>query len=187
MDRLTHAVLKETSKNLKYYIDVKRRENAFILNPNSQYDCLPLRARSIYGTTKEYPPLYGSCFSDNDVKSHLRTWKPQRLASKNAAEKKMCREELNFHMKAYNFMPSESPKFADLRLRPLRSNSSCSLNSSCVNNRDIMRMLPNAGSKLTRIEQNQLVDDTANILAVNLYIFPKTSNAQIGEFQIICF
>ncbi|CAF0819008.1 unnamed protein product [Didymodactylos carnosus] len=172
MDRLTHSVIKETSKNLKYYFDVKRRENAFILNTNSQYDYLPLRARSIYGTIKQYPPVYGSCYSDNDVKSHLRMWKSQRLPLKNVPEKKMCREELNFHMKAYNFMPSESPRVPDLRLKPLRSTSSCSLNSSYMNNRDIMRMLPNTGSKLTRLEQDQLLDDAANILAVNLDIFP---------------
>lgn len=66
MDRLTHAVIKETSKNLyeefssifflvfdssshrfrRYYIDVKHRENAFVLNPNSTaiVDAAPLRA-----------------------------------------------------------------------------------------------------------------------------------------------
>ncbi|CAF5166084.1 unnamed protein product, partial [Rotaria magnacalcarata] len=60
IDRLSHSVIKETSKTLKHYIDVKRRENDFILNPSSSAcDSIPLKARFMYGTTKEYPPLYG--------------------------------------------------------------------------------------------------------------------------------
>jgi hypothetical protein len=34
--------------------------------------------RFIYGTTKEYPPLYGSYHSDNDVKVYLRSFQQQQ-------------------------------------------------------------------------------------------------------------
>lgn len=69
MDRLTHEVIKETSKGLcvlisskiniisfneislflsvyrRHYLDVKRRENAFVLNPNSTaVDSVPYKA-----------------------------------------------------------------------------------------------------------------------------------------------
>jgi len=32
----------------------------------------------MYGTTKEYPPLYGSYHSDNDVKVYLRSFQQQQ-------------------------------------------------------------------------------------------------------------
>ncbi|CAF5100435.1 unnamed protein product [Rotaria sp. Silwood1] len=107
MDRLSHSVIKEASKSLRYYIDVKRRENAFVLNPNSSaLNSIPLKARFMYGTTKEYPPLYGSCHSDNDLKVYLRTFQKQQKqhhSSSSSPEKQLCRDELNFHMRTYKY------------------------------------------------------------------------------------
>lgn len=86
----------------------------------------------------------------------------------------MCREELNFHMRSYNFsvkkklrrkkkeifeffQPRETSKFSELRLKSTNRST-----SSCSTNRDIR---PRSAFKLTRHEQNQLIDDTADILA----------------------
>ncbi|CAF0974361.1 unnamed protein product [Rotaria sp. Silwood1] len=161
MDRLTHAIIKETSKNLKYYIDIKRRENAFVLNPNSSLcDSTSRKTRYNYGTTKEHLSLYSSYHADKDITSHLPSFqqKQKQLHSTTASpEKQMCREELNFHMRSYNFSPREGPKLSELRLKPIiRSSSSCGVY------RDGR---PRSTFKLTRHEQNQLIDDAADILA----------------------
>ncbi|CAF4592497.1 unnamed protein product [Rotaria sp. Silwood1] len=166
MDRLSHSVIKEASKSLRYYIDVKRRENAFVLNPNSSaWNSIPLKARFMYGTTKEYPPLYGSCHSDNDLKVYLRTFQKQQKqhhSSSSSPEKQLCRDELNFHMRTYKYSPRENQQFAELRLRPtVRSSSSLSRTTSL----EFQKRTSKSASKLSRHEQNQLIDNTANILA----------------------
>ncbi|UJR25103.1 hypothetical protein I4U23_006463 [Adineta vaga] len=166
MDQLSHAVIKETSKNLRHYIDIKRRENGFILNPNScAFESAPIRARYMYGTAKHYPPLYGSSFSDNDIKLYMRNFQQQKrqaYSTLNASEKQMCREELNFHMRTKRSSSKESQKFSELRLRPsARSASVCSVASG----HDFRRETSKPAFKLSRTQQNQLVDDTANILA----------------------
>ncbi|CAF4245312.1 unnamed protein product [Rotaria socialis] len=166
IDRLSHSVIKETSKTLKHYIDVKRRENDFILNPNSSAcDSIPLKARFMYGTTKEYPPLYGSYHSDNDLKIYLRSFQKQQKqhnTSLPSAEKQLCRDELNFHMRSSEHSPRENQKFSELRLRPsVRSNSSCSLTSSA----DFQKRNSKSASKFSRHRQDHLIDNAANILA----------------------
>ncbi|CAF2034386.1 unnamed protein product [Rotaria magnacalcarata] len=166
IDRLSHSVIKETSKTLKHYIDVKRRENDFILNPNSSAcDSIPLKARFMYGTTKEYPPLYGSYHSDNDLKIYLRSFQKQQKqhsTSLPSPEKQLCRDELNFHMRSFEHSSIENQKFSELRLRPsVRSNSSCSLTSSV----DFQKRNSKSASKFSRHRQDQLIDNAANILA----------------------
>ncbi|CAF1415212.1 unnamed protein product [Adineta steineri] len=166
MDRLSHAVIKETSKNLKHYMDVKRRENAFILNPNSSaLDPVPSKARYMYGTTKEYPPPYGSSYSDNDIKIYMRSFQQQRKQinpTVNTPEKRMCRQELTFHMRPNRSSSKENQKFAELNLRPsVRASSAC----SATNTREFRRDIPKPAFKLSRVEQNRLIDNTANILA----------------------
>ncbi|CAF0743262.1 unnamed protein product [Rotaria sordida] len=161
MDRLTHAIIKETSKNLKYYIDVKRRENAFVLNPSSSSrDLTSLKTRYNYGTTKEHLSLYNSYYTDKDTTSYLpglQQKQKQSHSTSTSPEKQMCREELNFHMRSYNFSPREGPKLSELRLKPtIRSSSSCGVH------RDSRAR---STFKLTRHEQDQLIDDTADILA----------------------
>ncbi|CAF2651593.1 unnamed protein product [Rotaria sp. Silwood2] len=166
MDRLSHSVIKETSKSLRYYIDVKRRENAFVLNPNSSVSSsIPLKARFMYGTAKEYPPLYGSYHSDNDLKVYLRCFQKQQKqlhSLSSSPEKQLCRDELNFHMRTYKYSPRENQQFAELRLRPtVRSSSSCSGTSSL----EFQKRASKSASKRSHHEQNQLIDNTANILA----------------------
>ncbi|CAF0884487.1 unnamed protein product [Rotaria sordida] len=166
MDRLSHAVIKETSKSLRHYIDIKRRENGFILNPNSSVsNSIPLKARFMYGTAKEYPPLYGSIHSDNDLKVYLRSFQRQQKklqSSSSGPEKQLCRDELNFHMRTYKYSPRENQQFAELHLRPtIRSSSSCSGATSL----EFQKRTSKSASKLFRHEQDQLIDNTANILA----------------------
>ncbi|CAF1622694.1 unnamed protein product [Adineta ricciae] len=163
LDQLSHEVIKETSKSLRHYIDVKRRENGFILNPNSSaVESAPIRARYMYGTAKQYPPLYGSSFSDNDIKIYMRSFQQQQRHAHNPSDKRMCREELNYHMRPKRSSSKENQKFAELRLRPsARSTSAGSMTSG----RDFRREMPRSAFKLSRFEQSQLVDDTASILA----------------------
>lgn len=187
MDRLTHAVIKETSKSLKYYIDVKRRENGFVLNPNSSaYDSAPLKARFIYGTTKEYPPLYGSYHSDNDVKLYFNSLKQTSQqkyrsshSSSNSPEKQMCRNELNYHMRSHKYAPDGGQKFNELRLGPgLRASSSCSR----LTTSDPRRQTTKSAFKSPRNERDHLIDDAASILATMVKTRRSTySNRYLSE------
>lgn len=85
----------------KYYIDIKRRENAFVLNPKSSAaDSIPLKAvnknwifvkkktirnfqKLIYGTTKEYPSLYNSQCMDKDFRNLLPTFQKKQKQNPN--------------------------------------------------------------------------------------------------------
>ncbi|CAF3728879.1 unnamed protein product [Rotaria magnacalcarata] len=161
MDQLTHAIIKETSKNLKYYIDVKRRENAFVLNPKSPFsDSTAVKAKLPNRSTKEHLSLYGSYYADKDTTNVLPSFQQKQTQFHpitTSPEKRMCREELNFHMRSYNFSPRESSKFSEIRAKPtMRLSSSCGIHRDCR---------PRTSLKLTRHEQDQLVDDAADILA----------------------
>lgn len=164
MDKLSHSIIKETSKTLKHYLDVKRREDAFILSPSvSAWDAVPIKARFMYGTAKEYPPLYASCYTDTDVKTCLRSIQQQQQQksshrSSNDLERRICREELNFHMRPHKPIAIENRQFSRLNLRPTRRPNSSSSGSTS-------RFLRQGLSKSTSYENNHLVDDTADILA----------------------
>ena len=77
----------------------------------------------MYGTSKEYPPLYSSFYTDSDVKGYLRTIRQHQRESfvsdvleknnkqifryrkiffqpcKTDLEKQICLDELTFHMR----------------------------------------------------------------------------------------
>ncbi|CAF1093831.1 unnamed protein product [Adineta steineri] len=158
LDRLTHAVLKETSKSLKYYIDVKRRENAFVLNTNSSVcDTIPLKTKFLYRTKKQYTSSSNSLHIDKNISSNFQQNQKYNNMISTSPEKQMCREELNFHMRSYHFSSNENLKNSRLHQR-----SKTRSNSLYTTNRDIQLRSP---FKVKRHEQDQLIDNTADILA----------------------
>lgn len=66
----------------------------------------------------------------------------------------MCREELNFHMRSFNISRKEKPKIAEFRLK-----------SSSPSNSPTRDVRARSSFKQTRHEQNQMIDDTADMLA----------------------
>ncbi|UJR23755.1 hypothetical protein I4U23_026732 [Adineta vaga] len=162
MDRLTHAILKETSKSLKYYMDVKSRENAFVLDGNtSVFDLIPSKTKLMLGTNnKQHPSFYDLYYTDKHMKNSSVSfqYKPKQLnATLISPEREMCREELNFHMRSYSFLGKETPKIPDVQVRSTNRSNSLNVTKRHIRSRSAF--------KLSRHQQDHLINNTADILA----------------------
>ncbi|CAF1293389.1 unnamed protein product [Adineta ricciae] len=148
MDRLTHAILKEASKSLKYYIDVKSREDAFVLDANTPvWDLLPKKSKFVFGANNK-----------QHADKHSFQYKPKQLeATLPSPEKQMYREELQFHMRSYSFLGKENPKLCDVPLRSKHRSSSLNVPKRQIRSRSTL--------KLSRDERDHLIDNTADIFA----------------------